>query len=336
MIRVSAGVIRNAAGQILVCRRGEGRANAHLWEFPGGKQEAGEDAFDCLRRELAEELSLPVERLRLIAVREWGGIRFSFIEGVTDRLPVRTEHEAALFAEPRAMLRLSFCPADAGIARQLAMAEPRLRAVLWDFDGTLFDTYPMMTGALARACLSFGIREEAEGLLPLMKVSLRHALERLSDRHGIAIGDLAEAYRREEEKTGPSAYSLMPGAEHALSALRSLGCMHYLVTHRGRRAVDALAARGLAGLFTDFVTSELGFPRKPDPASVRYLLEKHGLDAQTACMVGDRPLDVEAGQRAGAVGCLYDPQHLFDGEPCDLRTDDLLQLPELLFPPALD
>ena len=36
MMRVSAGIVRYPDGRILICRRGEGRKNAHLWEFPGG------------------------------------------------------------------------------------------------------------------------------------------------------------------------------------------------------------------------------------------------------------------------------------------------------------
>lgn len=51
MIHVSAGIIRRG-DLILAAQRGEGRMNAHLWEFPGGKQEPGEDAVSCLIREL--------------------------------------------------------------------------------------------------------------------------------------------------------------------------------------------------------------------------------------------------------------------------------------------
>ena len=47
MMRVSAGIVRYPDGRILICRRGEGRKNAHLWEFPGGKQEAGESPEDA-------------------------------------------------------------------------------------------------------------------------------------------------------------------------------------------------------------------------------------------------------------------------------------------------
>ena len=56
MILVSAAIIRNTAGEILICQRGAGGSCAFLWEFPGGKQEAGETAADCLVRECREEL----------------------------------------------------------------------------------------------------------------------------------------------------------------------------------------------------------------------------------------------------------------------------------------
>ena len=67
MIEVSAGVVYDREGRILICQRGEGRSNAHLWEFPGGKREAGESAAECLIRELTEELSLPVTEVALTA-----------------------------------------------------------------------------------------------------------------------------------------------------------------------------------------------------------------------------------------------------------------------------
>ena len=46
MIEVSAGVVYDREGRILICQRGEGRNNAHLWEFPGGKREKGESAAE--------------------------------------------------------------------------------------------------------------------------------------------------------------------------------------------------------------------------------------------------------------------------------------------------
>ena len=98
MTEVSAGIVRDGEGRILVCRRGEGRRNAHLWEFPGGKREPGEDAAACLRRELEEELRLPITAVRPVWEAEEGGIRFTFLTAETAALPVLTEHEDARFA----------------------------------------------------------------------------------------------------------------------------------------------------------------------------------------------------------------------------------------------
>jgi 8-oxo-dGTP diphosphatase len=57
-ITVVAAVLVNEAGQILLAQRPEGKAMAGLWEFPGGKLEAGETPEGALVRELHEELGI--------------------------------------------------------------------------------------------------------------------------------------------------------------------------------------------------------------------------------------------------------------------------------------
>ena len=57
VIEVAAALIRDAAGRYLITQRRRGSHLEGLWEFPGGKQEAGESPETCLKRELAEELS---------------------------------------------------------------------------------------------------------------------------------------------------------------------------------------------------------------------------------------------------------------------------------------
>jgi len=59
-LHVAVGVISNAEGKLLISQRGEALAWAGLWEFPGGKLEAGETPRQALDRELHEELCITV------------------------------------------------------------------------------------------------------------------------------------------------------------------------------------------------------------------------------------------------------------------------------------
>ncbi len=55
---VVVAVIENGGGEVLIARRHDHLHQGGRWEFPGGKVEAGEDAFSALQRELFEELAV--------------------------------------------------------------------------------------------------------------------------------------------------------------------------------------------------------------------------------------------------------------------------------------
>lgn len=60
LVLVAACALVDADGRVLLARRPEGKTMAGLWEFPGGKVEAGETPEDTLTRELKEELDIDV------------------------------------------------------------------------------------------------------------------------------------------------------------------------------------------------------------------------------------------------------------------------------------
>lgn len=59
-LHVVAGIIYNAAGEILLTSRPEGKAYAGYWEFAGGKVEANESEWQALKREFQEELGIHI------------------------------------------------------------------------------------------------------------------------------------------------------------------------------------------------------------------------------------------------------------------------------------
>ena len=63
-IHVAAAVIRGEGGKVLIARRADTQHQGGLWEFPGGKVEAGESVEAALNRELQEELGITVSAAR--------------------------------------------------------------------------------------------------------------------------------------------------------------------------------------------------------------------------------------------------------------------------------
>ncbi|MDA3919286.1 MAG: Nudix family hydrolase [Salinisphaera sp.] len=58
VLDIAVGVLVAADGQLLIARRRADTVGAGFWEFPGGKFESGEGPFECLARELEEEIGV--------------------------------------------------------------------------------------------------------------------------------------------------------------------------------------------------------------------------------------------------------------------------------------
>ena len=333
MIRVSAGIVRRQDGRILICRRGEGRKNAHLWEFPGGKQEAGESPAACLQRELMEELSLPIHSAAPLCTREAQGLTFDFLTAQTDADPILTEHEAFAFVHPAELTQYEFCPADEVVARQLAFAD--VRACLWDFDGTLMDTYPLLTAVFLRVAAAQGVTLTPENALALLKGTLRDACAALSALTDCSTETLLQACQAEEAAHLLDDPKPIAGMPALLRALHERGIRNYVVTHRDLRCRDMLDKCGMLPLLDGFVTREDGYPRKPAPDMVQGCLTRCGLRAADCVLIGDRPLDTRAGKAAGVRGILLDAENRFPQEDsCDVRVATAADIAEILSPKA--
>ncbi len=194
----------------------------------------------------------------------------------------------------------------------------------WDFDGTLYNSYTQMTRSMLYALSDLGVYISPAETYALMKVSVYHVCHVVCDRFGLPTQRVLDAFRKHNQ--AEANWPLYAGTDVCLYQLRRLGCKHYLYTRRDRKAVRQLYADDLAEYFTDFITREDGLPDKPAPDALLYLCKKHGIDAKKAVMIGDRDIDVLAGQGAGMRTILFDPGGFYPDLQADYRLGTMQEI----------
>ena len=191
----------------------------------------------------------------------------------------------------------------------------KYQSFFWDFDGTIFDTYPIMVQAFMTALTRQQVSELELDEQEIYEVMRQHsfgtAKQQFSAEFSIDAERLEHDYRQIESQHIDQAQPFT-GMLDLLQRLNDMGGTHYLLTHRNRSANQLLETAGIKKLFADEVTSEQPFPRKPDPASLNALIERNGVKRPAAIMIGDRTLDIDAGHNAGIAGALFDPGRLID------------------------
>ncbi len=129
---VVAAVIRDVAGSILLTRRPADRHMGGLWEFPGGKLEAGETPTEALVRELHEELALDAVVGRPVTFAEHmepglHALLLFFEASVTGGEPRPMEGQEIAWVEPERLAEYPTPPADAELVAGLAAGVDRSR-----------------------------------------------------------------------------------------------------------------------------------------------------------------------------------------------------------------
>ena len=112
-------------GKFLICQRPVTKTCALLWEFVGGKVEAGESKQEALIRECREELGITprVGEIFTEVIHKYPDITVHltlFNASIAEGIPEKLEHNDIRWITPEEIPDYSFCPADIEILSKIA------------------------------------------------------------------------------------------------------------------------------------------------------------------------------------------------------------------------
>lgn len=197
---------------------------------------------------------------------------------------------------------------------------------IWDFDGTLFNTYPKMLKALQGALAELGEAIDEKELYHAIKVT---SIKTVHEKLGYSEAQFLPIYHRQEliDKTFVKPYT--DTAETLAQVVKS-GGRNFIFSHREASKIEKMLESFQVDQFiSEIVSPEQGFGRKPSPEGLLYLIDKYHLAVDKTVFVGDRPLDIVAGKNAGLDTVLYDRDFFLENTKATYVVSSLSEVLEL-------
>ncbi|AEF94686.1 HAD-superfamily hydrolase, subfamily IA, variant 3 [Desulfotomaculum nigrificans CO-1-SRB] len=175
-----------------------------------------------------------------------------------------------------------------------------IKTVLFDFDGTLADSLPLIRRTYQRVFDQMNVPWDDVKVMKTVGLPLRQiAIKFVGEERHTEFFQLYQHYYAIEHDNMTRAY---PGTLEMLADLKGNGCRMGVVTSKSHRVVmRSINFLGLERYFDVFIGAEDVTKHKPQPEPILKALELMGEPAATAAYVGDSPFDIMAGKRAGVV-----------------------------------
>ena len=198
---------------------------------------------------------------------------------------------------------------------------------IWDLDGTLLDSYEAILAGIEETFAQFDIPyDKAEVRAFILQTSVQDLLEKVGEERGLDA-DMLNQVRAQSLAEKNAQVVLMSGAREVLAWADKQGIQQFVYTHKGDNAFTILRDLGLDSYFTEILTSQSGFARKPSPEAATYLINKYHLNPDRTYYIGDRTLDIEFAQNSGIQSINF----LASPAACNQQIEQLEDISSLSF-----
>lgn len=200
---------------------------------------------------------------------------------------------------------------------------------IWDFDGTLFDSYPIIISNLRAALQDFGYDCNPVEAMALMLDNIDRAHSYYAEKFGIDKKTLIDTYTVHHQKVNPQLLAKpMADVEKVLSHICETGRKNYIFTHRKcSTTAQYLEKYGLDRHFEEIIGPESPcFAYKPAPDALLYLMDKYNMTTDNAVMIGDRDCDLGSARNAGIKTAHYVCAAVPETLLCDFRFESYQEM----------
>ena len=111
--------------------------------------------------------------------------------------------------------------------------------IAWDFDGTLFDSYPSCVREFSELLKSYGYEESDEAIMDQLVITSRHAKAFFAAKYHQDLGELNRRYKG-FSSLRPEEVKPFPGIEEVLKSIKESGRRNHLYTNRDHSAIEYL------------------------------------------------------------------------------------------------
>lgn len=177
-----------------------------------------------------------------------------------------------------------------------------VKAILFDLDGTLVDSSEAIVSTVEKALESRGLKCESAEVVKMIGLPLEDIFSALKPNLSRnEVWQLVYKYREYYMKHHLERTKIHSSTQVLLRTLRASGFKLGIITTKYKEPVmDVLSHFGISKLFDVIVTGYEVEKRKPAPDIVLEAAKRLGVTSKQCVVVGDSPVDVQAGKRAGA------------------------------------
>ncbi len=203
-----------------------------------------------------------------------------------------------------------------------------MKNFIWDFDGTIFNSYPHITKAFSMVLDKRNEEYDLKEVRVALEVTFLNAFEKYS----FTKNEIAEFHKNTAIVELEPIIEPYTNTCEILKYIVEKGGTNFIYTHRNRESLEYyLKKYEMDKFFEYYVTnSDECFASKPSPDSVEHIVEKFGLSKQDTIIIGDREIDVLSGINAGISSGLI----IFDKPEPDTAANyvfqDLLSIKKLI------